>query len=83
MDRITATRDGQTRQFTRKQWEVMGIGKCGWLEEPAIPKEVVYTLREVVTVGKDGAMYSPPGAVKAEGILDFAKPTQKRKMRRK
>ena len=71
MGKITAHRDGQTRQFTPRVWEAMGIGKCGWESVPEVPKEVAK------------AIYAPPGAVKAEGILDFAKPTQTHKKRRK
>lgn len=43
MDNITAFRDGKERTFTRKQWEVMGIGNCGWKEVPQVPKEVAHT----------------------------------------
>jgi len=62
VNKIKAYRDGQTREFTLKVWDVMGIGHCGWTAVPEVPKEV--------------GMYAPPGSQKTEGILDFKGVTQ-------
>ena len=92
---ITAHRGGQTRQFTPKQWGVMGIGKCGWSAVPEVPREVAKVFFKPVEGAPetgflrfseskpDKAMYMPPGAEKSKGVLDFAPPIKTRKKRRK
>ena len=39
-DFVTAHRNGQTREFTRRVWDMMGEGHCGWELIPQVPKEV-------------------------------------------
>ena len=53
MGNITAHRDGQTRQFTPKQWHVMGIGKCGWSAVPEVPREVVQAIVQTIERAPD------------------------------
>ena len=37
--KITAIRNGATREFTRKMWDLMGTDKYGWeLAEKAVPQ---------------------------------------------
>lgn len=40
VNKITAYRDGQERDFSERVWDAMGIGHCGWTAVPAVPKEV-------------------------------------------
>lgn len=56
MSKITAHRDGQTREFTPKQWDVMGIGHCGWSAVPDTPKEVVHTMTQTIERGPGSTM---------------------------
>ena len=39
-DILTATRNGVSRTFTRRMWDIMGTDKYGWVLEPEVPKEV-------------------------------------------
>lgn len=37
---LKAWKNGICQHFTRRQWEVLGTDKYGWVLEPAVPKEV-------------------------------------------
>lgn len=53
MNKILAYRDGQEREFTERVWEAMGIGHCGWVQAPEIPREVVKSLEVAPTTPKE------------------------------
>jgi len=93
MNKILAYRDGQEREFTERVWEAMGIGHCGWVQAPEIPREVVESLEVAPAIPKEVAesfviksqiprtdigVYAPPGAEKVEGILEFTRKTRKK-----
>lgn len=60
MDKITAFRNGQERQFTARQWDAMGIGHCGWEQTPSIPKEVAQAAPKLVWVNPEIPIDPPP-----------------------
>ncbi len=39
-DTIIAWKNGVRKVWTRKQWDILGTDKYGWVEEPELPKEV-------------------------------------------
>lgn len=46
-DVIKAERNGMVREFTRKQWDIIGTDKHGWVEiaqAPPVPKEVAHAV---------------------------------------
>lgn len=40
-DIVHAVKNGTKGKFSRRSWDAMGTDKCGWVEIPATPKEVV------------------------------------------
>ena len=71
VNKITAYRDGQEREFTQKVWDAMGIGHCGWAAVPEVPKEV----SKAVWVDRDSLTLTGTTEVK---LPDF-KPRKTRK----
>lgn len=43
-DTIIAWKNGVRKVWTRKQWDILGTDKYGWVEEPELPKEVAVAI---------------------------------------
>lgn len=37
---VITWKNGVRKVWTRKQWDILGTDKYGWVEEPELPKEV-------------------------------------------
>ena len=89
VNKITAYRDGQEREFTPKVWEAMGIGHCGWTAVPEVPKEVTEARIapvESVTIkgGFTAAGFAPIIPKEVSGLVEVkSKDFKPRKTRQK
>lgn len=53
--KIIAVRNGKTREFTRKMWDLIGTDKYGWVPveqttPPPVPKEVAQTVGNIADI---------------------------------
>lgn len=86
MDKITAFRDGKERTFTRRQWDVMGIGHCGWKEVPQMPKEVISSVTKKDVSPKENQTISVErgiGSTMIVAVTEHTQATQTSKRRKK